>query len=146
MMASNNDYASVTNRYFSGIDNKEWKLIAGSFTADAVTVYNAQTPAQFEVRGRALIVEQIASIAGRFETSCHTIANFHAVPAQGHVLMKTVATAHILFEGKVSVRGLLYEDQIVSEQGVWLVRHRIHKPLWQFEAASVPLRIPQPKS
>lgn len=132
---------AVLQAYFSGMDRRDWTTYGACFTEDARVEF---------VHEQAEVVVGRDAIVGRAEErrdrplSNHLMSHAHIVLAGDRATAVTHAIAHLVVpkEGgaRVVVRGLVYEDELIADTGrVWRISRRAHRPLWQFEAPSMPL-------
>ena len=136
-----NAIRSILEAYFSSIDRRDWVAYGQCFTDDARVEFN-HGHAQVVV-GREAIVKRAEQRRDR-PVSNHLLGNTHISIADRRATVVTHAIAHLIVphadRNTVVVRGLVYEDELVVDADrSWRISKRSHRPLWQYEAPSLPL-------
>lgn len=136
-LADRVEIRAVIEGYFAGIDRGDKDQLARCFARHAVYQSLGGT---LDMCGREEIREKLVS---------GTLAASHHVPAHvtiemdgnGGARTETLAIAYLVKHpnpgGQILVRGLRYEDQLVREDGIWVIAKRKHITLWQTETTSV---------
>lgn len=132
---------STLEAYFSSVDRRDWVAYGNCFTADARFDLMHDKPES--VVGREAIVKRAEQRTNR-PTSTHYLSNAHILVSGKCATAKTHAVAHLVVPGdsgkRIVVRGIVYDDELVEVgERHWQIARRVHAPLWQFEALSMPL-------
>lgn len=127
--------------YFSSVDRRDWAAYGACFTEDAqVAFHRGDEPV---IVGRAALVRRAAERPDR-PVSNHLLSNTYIEIAGDRAQAVTQGIAHLVVPGaagtRIVVRGIVYHDELVADAARrWRIAQRVHRPLWQFEAPSMPL-------
>jgi ketosteroid isomerase-like protein len=134
----------VIVQYFTGIDRRDWDLVADCFTADATANYD-----EHEIGpGPAAIVDHFqGGQHSGIGAERHTVATSHlaanlAITLDGDTeTTETLITAYLLRArddaepDQVLVRGIRYLDGLREDaDGRWRVYRRVHTADWMYAA------------
>ena len=127
--------------YFSSIDRRDWNAYGECFAEDARVEFNHRETQV--VIGRQAIVRRAEERRNR-AISNHSMSSTHIELEGDRATAVTHGVTHIVVakDGgtRIVVRGLIYEDELVAvEDGVWRIKRRTHRPIWQYEAPAMPL-------
>jgi hypothetical protein len=134
----------LLNRYFYGLDRRDFGLLATCFASDAEGQYDGGKAVHL---GREAIIETLRGIA-QFEFSIHLMGNT-AINLDGdRANAETHAVAFLAVDGSaekglIMARGLRYLDDLRKGPEGWQITHRVHIPLWQYEVTSIPPGLPR---
>ena len=134
----------LINRYFCGLDRRDFALLATCFTPGAEGRYDGGKKVY---SGRDAIVEAMRGIA-QFKFSTHLMGNTVIEVDKGHATAETQAVAFLVVDrsagkGRILVRGLRYVDDLTKGPEGWQISRRVHTPLWQYEGDSIPPGLPK---
>jgi hypothetical protein len=124
-------------RYAAGLDRRDFAMVRACFTEDV----------QAEYSGRVLdpgVDAIIAYVSGLTElrASMHVVANVLVELRGGTASSETYTVAYLVDardgDEVIHVRGLRYRDELVREDGGWLIRRRVHTPEWMHSARGLP--------
>jgi len=126
----------IVDKYMSALDRRDYAGIAACFTKDADIQYDLK-PWRFkggkELADQARLIEQ-------FTATTHAVSNIDIEIDGDTARLHMQGMATLLSgrhdSGRILVRGIHYEDSLVRSESGWLIARRIHKPTWQFDAAS----------
>jgi ketosteroid isomerase-like protein len=136
----------VIGRYFYCLDRRDFAALTTCFTSDAHGEYDDGKTVHV---GREAIIEALRGIT-QFKFSSHLIGSLMVEVNGDLAKADTFGVAFLVVDGgegkgRVLVRGLRYLDNLVQVPEGWRINHRVHIPIWQYEAASVPPALPQAK-
>jgi ketosteroid isomerase-like protein len=130
--------------YFNALDGRDFARLGACFTEDARAEYDAGDGAQ-QLAGRDEIVARIRGIES-CPASTHSLSSTTLELDRDTARADTFAVAVLLLGpndgGSILVRGLRYEDVLVRARAGWSIASRVHRPLWQYEARSLPCGVP----
>lgn len=134
----------LVNRYFFAIDDRDEALLASCFTAEATAHYHKGFVTEVRLKNGGDIARFLLDRTSVYSATNHVASNMNIARHvdTARVVIHTVATCVVGSQGKVLVRGIRYEDDLVREPDGWRIRHRVHIPQWQYEAAAVTPAIP----
>jgi 3-phenylpropionate/cinnamic acid dioxygenase small subunit len=120
----------VLLRYARGVDRKDLALVAACFTPDAV--YEGAL-ARSTVRDALARLEERLAV---WDTTMHLIAN-QLIDLDGHrAHSETYAVAYHRGQGGELVLGVRYLDDLVRQEGAWLISRRVVALDWQRETSA----------
>lgn len=136
----------LLHRYATGLDTKDWELLASVFTADGVADYGALGGVN---EGPAAIAKLCSGALGGLDASQHIITN-EVIEVDGdRARARCYFQAQHVFTGAEGGDNFLvggtYDDEIVRTADGWRIRHRTLTPTWLngnpvvFEAAAARL-------
>jgi hypothetical protein len=132
----------VIEGYFEALDRHDREGIERCFTADADVTY---LDGQVELLGGRAVADYLRFLRN-FEAVQHTISTMRIEVDGASAHVDTMATAVLLDsrrdEPRLIVRGVGYDDWLVSGSDGWRVGRRAHRSLWQYESAPAPLGVP----
>jgi len=116
--------------YAAALDRRDFDLLASTFTGDATAIYSGNSVGP----GIDEILKYLDGLKST-KRSSHFMLN-QTVKLEGDAARsETYAIACVVTtsEGRDSMRtrGLLYRDDLVKQNGRWLVKHRHHMALWE---------------
>ena len=134
----------VIGLYFYGLDRRDFTVFTDCFTPDAYGEYDGGKAVH---RGREAIITALRGIS-QFKSSSHLASSMMIKVDGDRAKADTYAVAFLLTDneegkGRILVRGLQYLDDFVHRPEGWRIAHRVHIPVWQYEATSVPPSLPQ---
>ncbi|MGE0583546.1 MAG: nuclear transport factor 2 family protein [Flavobacteriaceae bacterium] len=133
----------TVNAYLHGVDMKSREAVAAVFHERAETIYNFGAVDQFAVSGRDAIVAQLFGIIDGFGPTVHALANYGVTRDGDRMKVDSVVVAHVLKDGKLSMRGLVYSDTMARDgDNGWRIVRREHRPLWQTVTPASEMRLP----
>jgi hypothetical protein len=130
----------VLERYLFALDRRDFSGLASCFGSDAQAEYvlSASGPPE-----RLSGVDEIVSFLRRIEAfpaSTHTWGNagiqIDGDGAESDLLVTATLVNGPAASARVSVRGIRYVDRLVRSGDGWLIAHRRHAPIWQYDVAS----------
>ncbi|MEU9746617.1 nuclear transport factor 2 family protein [Streptomyces niveus] len=132
--------------YFHAVDARDHERMRSIYTHDAEFTGLAR-PDGTGGHTHSGIDAVVALLDGTksFAASCHSGSNTVIDVDGDTATADTFAVAFVLpkGEGSVRVRGLRYRDRLVRvEGGGWLIRGRVHCPLWQYDTPATALALP----
>ncbi len=139
----------IINKYFFGLDRRDWDAVSSCFTSDARWESKPETvdrSSETVVRnGIKVIIEKLHKVE-QFSATSH-LATSQSIKIRGDTAAaETFAIAHCIFgpvdRGRIFVRGLLYVDELFRTAEGWRIQHRVHITIWQYEADTVPTGLP----
>ncbi len=133
----------MLERYYFAIDAKDEAIMCSCFAKDALIVYHTGEKHEVRLNGHAELMKYLHSGIAWNGPSIHALSN-SVVKVTGANTAKAsaYAIAHLVVEGKVLVRGLRYDDSIVRQGESWVIKHRDHRSVWQYEAQNLPSHLP----
>lgn len=132
----------LIERYYFAIDAKDRERMGSCFTEDALVVYHTGEPHEVRLEGRAALLSYLEKGTAWNGVSIHALSS-SVVQVQGDTATAgSFAIAHLVVAGKVLVRGLRYDDQVVRGEAGWQIRRRDHRAMWQYDATEVPSHVP----
>jgi hypothetical protein len=136
----------VIGQYFSGLDRRDFAALTACFTSDAHGEYDGGKTVHV---GREAIIKALQGIT-QFKFSTHLIGSMMIELNGDRAKADTHGIAFLVVDdsggkGRILVRGLRYLDDLVQGPEGWRISHRVHIPIWQYEAASVPPALPRAK-
>jgi len=136
----------VIGQYFYSLDRRDFAALTACFTSDAHGEYDGGKTIHV---GREAIIEALRGIT-QFKFSNHMIGSMMIEVDGDRAKADTYGVAFLVIDdgegkGRILVRGLRYLDGLVKRLEGWRISHRVHIPIWQYEAVSVPPAIPQAK-
>jgi ketosteroid isomerase-like protein len=120
----------VCTRYALALDSRDWPMLAGCFTPDAVANFEGQEPA----RGSDAIVATCRGVLTPLAASQHLLGN-HLISVDGerassvcyfqaqHVRPDLEGGSHLIVAGR-------YEDRFVRTPGGWRIAERTLAVMW----------------
>jgi 3-phenylpropionate/cinnamic acid dioxygenase small subunit len=136
----------LLHRYATGLDSRDWDLLASVFTEDGVADYGALGGVN---RGPAAIVALCRGALQGLDASQHIIANEVIAIDGDEARARCYFQAQHVYAGAAGgdtyLVGGTYEDEVVRTAEGWRIRHRTLVPTWTdgnpgvFEAASARL-------
>ena len=126
----------VMMRYATALDTLDWDGVAACFTKDAHSVHSGNDLGH----GVDKILAYIQGLAN-MKVTTHFMGN-QLIDVKGDTAsMETYCVAYLASErdGKdvIVIRGLRYIDQLLRQDGRWLISDRIHTCDWMREDAVV---------
>ncbi|RYJ04347.1 MAG: nuclear transport factor 2 family protein [Actinomycetales bacterium] len=123
-------------RYAGACDRADLAAIEGCFAPNAQCTYNGErlTPGRSGVREYLLARAALMSEAGTPDFAIHLVANVevefdrasaHAWTYGVRYVGRTTDAGQVL-----ETRGLVYDDVLVRQEGVWMVQQRELRALW----------------
>jgi hypothetical protein len=139
---------NVLERYLFAIDTRDEAAVASCFMADATAQYHKGFATEVFLKENRAIAKFLLDRTSVYSTTNHTTSNASITINGDRARAVTHAIAHVVVASpaKVLIRGLRYEDDLVRRPDGWFIRHRVHNPLWQYEADSIPPAIPVRKA
>ena len=136
----------VLEKYFYGLDRRDFAALADCFTSDAYGEYDGGKTIHV---GREAIIEALRGIT-QFTFSTHLPGSTMIDVDRDRAKTETTGVAFLVVDeggdkGRILVRGLRYIDDFVKTPEGWRICHRVHIPIWQYEVVSVPPGLPQVK-
>jgi uncharacterized protein (TIGR02246 family) len=129
----------VLEAYFYALDSGDEDALAACFTPDVEAIYQQGRPEERHHAGRDGLLRQLTHSAAASDVRTHSGSSVHILLRGAAATATTHATATIVKEQQVTVRGLRYKDELALEDGEWRIRRRVHIPLWQYEVARAEL-------
>lgn len=121
----------LVRRYFVALDRRDFDVLGRCFAEDAAGRYR---DGEWLLNGRAEIVDGCRLVSA-FVSSIHAVAWIDLrSAANGMVAGEVSAVAYLADERgepRLLTRGLRYEDVYCEYQGEWVIKSRLHRPLWQ---------------
>jgi hypothetical protein len=138
---------ALLERYSFAIDSRDEAMLASCFTVDATAHYHKGFVTEVFLKTAAEISRFLLQRTSVYSATNHLISNarIEIDKTTARVEMHVIAHCIVSAQPKVLVRGIRYEDDLVRETRGWSIRHRVHVPQWQYEAATVPPAIPVAK-
>ena len=135
---------NVLERYLYAVDSRDEKALASCFTADAKAHYHKGYATEVFLQRNTEIAKFLLDRTSVYSSTNHLTSNASITIDGDRANAITHAIAHVITssDGRVLVRGLRYIDELVRAADGWSIQSRVHVPLWQYEAASVPPAIP----
>ncbi len=134
---------ALVARYAHAVDSRDVPAVVACFTDDTHVEFDGGTEV---VDGRDALFRffEDALVQPRMGTtgvSTHLMSNILVTTMGDAAHIETQAVAFLASDERatVVVRGLRYSDDCVRGDDGWLIRHRIHRSLWQAEAPGGPL-------
>lgn len=132
-------------RCFFALDARDEPLLRSCFTAAGTARYHRGS-------GQAVDLPDVDAIARynidrmrSYTASTHLIANCLIEVKGDEARAQTHAIAYVIVGAQVLARGLKYIDDIVQVGDHWLIRHRDHGSVWQFNAPLVQPTVTHPR-
>jgi hypothetical protein len=126
--------------YLNYLDDKNWDGIARCFTDDSESLYNHEPRV---IKGGKGVVEFLHRIASYRGTN-HSLGNLHIeITGQQTATCDSRVIASVQSgeaqTGRVSMRAIRYQDELVKIAGKWRIKKRLHAPYFQCDVPSQPL-------
>lgn len=139
-MLDEHNVRSVIERYFHSVDSYDLDSLIDCFTPDAYFEFNSKTPDKTALQGNETIGHYFHERRHHFKRRIHQISHLSVVFAgRDRARCDLYGISHILFEDRMSVRGLHYDDEVERcADGKWRIGRRIHDALWQYNVVPVP--------
>ena len=127
---------NTLERYLVCLDRRDFPGLAACFTEDA--------EANFEVAperliGAHAIVDFLRTIEN-YSASTHAWGNVSIVVqgdgAESDLFVVATLLRGPAATGRISVRGVRYQDRLVRSSGGWLIAERVHSALWQYDVVA----------
>jgi 3-phenylpropionate/cinnamic acid dioxygenase small subunit len=122
----------VLMRYASGIDQRDWSLLASCFTTDCDADYGAVGAWQ----GAAALTSFMAEVHEPCGDTLHRITNVTITDSPTGVVARSYVDALVMFAGNTSgIRAMgRYEDDLVETEEGWKIARRrytsvFHEPV-----------------
>jgi uncharacterized protein (TIGR02246 family) len=118
----------VLARYARGLDRRDFAELADCFTADAVAEY-----------GGVRLEPGVAAIVAHVRGVEHLDATTHlfglpVIELDGdEARTEIAATATLVADGRVRMRGLRYRHRFVRQEGRWRIAELVHSLHWAFD-------------
>lgn len=143
-MADRQAVRDVLERYFYAIDARDEHAVTSCFTADARAHYHKGAITEVFLENAGPIAKFLLDRTAVYSATNHTLSNASITieGATARAVTHAIATVIVATQPRALVRGILYEDELVRDGSGWLIRHRTHIPVWQYEAPAVPPAIP----
>ncbi len=133
----------LIERYFFAIDSKDASLMRSCFAEDVKIVYHSGESREVRLPDREAVLTYLQAGIAWNGPSIHALSSsVVTLKSADAAQVGTYAIAHLVTEGKVLVRGLRYDDQVVRQAGGWVIQRRDHRSIWQFDGQSVPSYVP----
>ncbi|MDI2035892.1 nuclear transport factor 2 family protein [Paenarthrobacter nitroguajacolicus] len=126
----------LLQRYFAGIDSRDWAAVSDCFTDDSVSSYGMSAE---PFCGGGVVADFIRRTLEGCDSSLHVLGSW-SCRVKGDIAeieSHAVASLHIAAKGVISTRGIRYRDQALRIGDGWRFTERIHEPLWQVDAPAV---------
>jgi hypothetical protein len=125
--------------YLNYLDDRNWDGIAGCFTDDSESLYNHEPRV---IKGGKGVVEFLHRITSYRGTN-HSLGNLHIEitgPDTARCDSRVVASCQLgeAQTGRVSMRAIRYQDELVKVGGKWRIKKRLHAPYFQYDVPSQP--------
>jgi len=135
---------AVLEQYFHAIDSRNEILLTECFAPDASVHYHKGFEAEVRLSKADAIARFLLHRTSQYRATNHHASNTRVVATGDSASAVTYAVAHVVLaqKPKILVRGIRYDDQLALTDGRWQIQSRLHVPLWQYEAVSVPPAIP----
>jgi hypothetical protein len=136
----------VLERYLFGLDRRDYRGLASCFASDAQAEYllSASAPPD-RLNGVDEIVAFLQQIEA-FPVSTHALGNAEIRIDGDRATSDSLVTATLLsgdaVSGRIHVRGIRYADRFLRSTDGWLITHRRHTPVWQYDVVSHPPLLP----
>lgn len=131
------DVRELLEKYLYALDFEDYNALEECFTDDAELTYDVK-PYKF-VGGRDLAVWVKTAHEAHQAHSAHVMGSMSLNFAGERVVARSFVVANLatpMDSGfAVKVRGIRYDDELVSGQSGWRICRRVHAPLWQYECS-----------
>lgn len=128
----------LLHRYATGLDTKDWDLLASVFTADGVADYSALGGVN---EGPAAICKLCSGALGGLDASQHIITNEVIVIDGDRATARCYFQAQHVFAGAEGGDNFLvggtYDDELVRTADGWRIQRRTLTPTWTDGNAAV---------
>lgn len=127
----------LLERYYFSIDSKNLDMLRSCFSESLDAIYHFGEERQTEFKSFEQFAAYLQKGIAWGGVSIHALSSC-VVTFDGPNAAQAgaFAIAHFGVGGKVLVRGLHYNDRLVREDGRWLIHHRRHTLIWQFDGQS----------
>jgi hypothetical protein len=137
MLAADESVRNVVLRYFHGLDNRDFEMVADCFDENVTASYGGQgMPA-----GATALTDELRKRMDRLGETMHFAGNL-LVSADGNsatadtYVIAFVSDAGAEGPARMRVRGLNYHDRLVLTAAGWKIAERVHTVRWSFEIAA----------
>ncbi len=136
--------------YLFAVDTKDKTVFRTLFTDDATLTVMARPDGTAGIvkSGIEAVVANLDGAAA-WGYSTHVTANAlirvtgrHTATGDSHATAQLGYPATATAPETVVVRGIRYRDEYVKSAGAWRIRGRVFSPLWQYNAAAIPINYP----
>lgn len=129
----------VLVRYLAYLDDQNWNGIVGCFTGSAESYYNNDGQRLVGGAGVSDWLHRMVVYAATNHTFSNAIINIDDDHATAHSRVIATLLSGEHGRGRVQVRGIDYQDELVRVDNLWLICKRVHQPVWQYDAPSTAL-------
>jgi ketosteroid isomerase-like protein len=127
----------LISRYARALDLRDFDALAKCFTVDAQAEYSGVVLAP----GRDSVIRHLEQMRN-IPASTHLFGNVLVELDGDEATVDSQATVHLVLDrgpqARVRVRGLLYHDRVVRQDGEWRIAERIHRADWSLELDARP--------
>jgi hypothetical protein len=134
MLAADESVRNVVLRYFHGLDNRDFEMVADCFDKNVTASYDGKAmPA-----GAAALTGELRKRMDRLGETMHFAGNLLVTSEGDSASADTYVIAYVSDAGakgpaRMRVRGLNYHDRLVLTAAGWKVAERVHTVRWTFE-------------
>lgn len=133
----------LVETYCFAIDSNDEALLCSCVADDADIIYHAGERHEVRLTGKAELVAYLRGGPAWNCPSLHALSTcVVAITGECTATASAFAIAHLVTDDKILVRGLRYDDALTRKAGQWLFQRRSHRAVWQYDARSLPSRLP----
>lgn len=133
----------LVETYCFAIDANDDELLCSCVADDVTIVYHAGEKHEVRLAGKFELVEYLRRGPAWNCPSIHALSTcVVSITGESTAVASAFAIAHLVNNGRILVRGLRYDDVLTSIAGRWVFQHRTHRAIWQYDADSMPSRLP----
>ncbi len=118
------------HRYAWAADDRDFTRLATCFSEDAQVSFGGAPP----LVGREAVLAYMQERTGVLTASMHAMSTVTADVEEGEVVARSYCTASLVTgsgaNATVVRRAVRYVDRMVRVDGAWVIRDRVHTPLW----------------